>query len=196
MNVLWLGPFRENLTKFIEDLGDRVYHWNERLVGDEQILADKQFLISYGYRFILPDKVLRHFQERCRVNLHISYLPWNRGADPNLWSFLDNTPKGVSIHLLSSGLDKGDLIVQQTVEMSETDTLRTSYNKLTECIERLFMEYWPKIRTGRVNVWPQPAGGSYHRSQDKRRYEHLLTAGWDTPVEQLVSRAEKKGVHE
>ena len=27
------------------------------------------------------------------INMHISYLPWNRGFSPNIWSFIDNTPK-------------------------------------------------------------------------------------------------------
>ena len=37
------------------------------------------FLVSYGYRHILRKNVLDLFPDRA-VNLHIAYLPWNRGA--------------------------------------------------------------------------------------------------------------------
>ena len=51
------------------------------------------------------------------VNLHISYLPWNRGAHPNFWSFFDATPTGVSIHLIDKGIDTGPIIVQKKVKL-------------------------------------------------------------------------------
>ncbi|MCL0081308.1 hypothetical protein M1N64_03665 [Peptococcaceae bacterium] len=52
------------------------------------------------------------FQGRA-INLHISFLPWNRGADPNFWSFIENAPVGVSIHYLDEGIDTGDRKKQQ-----------------------------------------------------------------------------------
>ena len=39
------------------------------------------------------------------VNLHISYLPFNRGSHPNYWSFVENTPKGVSIHEIDEQIE-------------------------------------------------------------------------------------------
>ena len=47
------------------------------------------------------------------INLHISYLPYNKGAHPNFWSWVKNTPKGVSIHLISEKIDAGDIIFQK-----------------------------------------------------------------------------------
>jgi len=37
-------------------------------------------------------------------------------ADPNVWSFIEKTPKGVSIHYLDAGIDTGDIIAQKLVE--------------------------------------------------------------------------------
>ena len=31
------------------------------------------------------------------INLHISFLPFNRGYYPNLWSHQEGTPSGVTI---------------------------------------------------------------------------------------------------
>jgi methionyl-tRNA formyltransferase len=146
------------------------------------------FLLSYRYRHILPREVLDRFPGRA-INLHISLLPWNRGADPNLWSFLEDTPKGVTIHVLDAGIDRGPILIQQEVAHASDDTLRTSYDRLATTIEQLLAENWALIRAGGIRPTPQPSKGSLHRSRDKERYMHLLTQGWDTPVSGLIGKA-------
>ena len=117
-------------------------------------------------------------------------MPWNRGADPNLWSFLEDTPKGVTVHYLDSGIDTGDILVQKSIEFfSSEETLKTSYEKLSQAACILFKESWLDIREGKLLSIPQPQGGSYHRLQDRLAYEYLLTQGWDTPVHQLKGKA-------
>lgn len=145
-----------------------------------------EWAISHGYRHIIPDWFIERLKGRV-INLHISYLPWNRGADPNLWSFVDDTPKGVSIHYVDSGIDTGDLIYQRPVEPIEGDTLRSSYDRLQNEMRGLFNVVWPLIVHGEAPRTPQPPGGSYHTQADRQRVEHLLTAGWDTPVAQLLA---------
>ena len=87
----------------------------ELIISDESINAsfckeqNFDFLISYGYKFILKNDILSLFK-KAAINLHISYLPYNRGSDPNFWSFMENSPKGVSIHYMDAGLDTGDII--------------------------------------------------------------------------------------
>ncbi|HUX61123.1 MAG TPA: formyltransferase family protein, partial [Ignavibacteriaceae bacterium] len=85
------------MIEYLASYGDEVTQTMEPMT--DEILQDKDFIVSYGYRNIIGKPVLDKFQGRA-INLHISYLPWNRGADPNLWSFFDNTPKGVTIHFL------------------------------------------------------------------------------------------------
>ena len=36
-----------------------------------------------------------------------------QGAHPNFWSFYDNTPSGVTIHLIDAGIDTGDVLYQK-----------------------------------------------------------------------------------
>ena len=52
------------------------------------------------------------------INLHISYLPYNRGAHPNFWSFVENTPSGVSIHQVDSGIDTGKIVIQKQINFN------------------------------------------------------------------------------
>ncbi|MCG6184558.1 formyl transferase [Anoxybacillus sp. LAT_38] len=191
MKILLLGPQRVWLKDFLEGFGDQVIQYQDKLGENSSILLnDVDFIISYGYRYIIKPDIVQNFKNRA-INLHISYLPWNKGADPNLWSFLEDSPKGVTIHYIDSGLDTGDIIVQTEVPYQENDTLRTTYERLTQTIEQLFTEYWPLIREGKVKGIPQPKGGSYHKLKDKEKYLYLLTDGWDTPVRNLIGKAKK-----
>jgi len=189
VNVLVLGPRGERLVAFLKESGDSVRQTNDRLDVDDPLLAWADVIVSYGYRYIIPADILDRFRSRA-INLHISLLPWNRGADPNVWSFLEDTPAGVTVHLMDEGVDTGDVLAQRAVEHDrQNDTLRTSYDRLASAIEELFMGTWPKIREGSVAPVPQPVGGSEHRSADLQPYSHLLVEGWDTPVRDLIGRA-------
>ncbi|OIO38079.1 MAG: formyl transferase, partial [Candidatus Omnitrophica bacterium CG1_02_49_16] len=149
------------------------------------------FIVSFGYRHILPLGVLQCYLKRA-INIHISYLPWNRGADPNLWSFLEDTPKGVSIHYLTEKIDAGDILCQEEIRFGLEETLRSSYDRLVQNAMKLFMCYWPEVRGGHMKAVPQNGRGSFHLKQDVEMYRHLLSRGWETPVRELIGKALSK----
>jgi hypothetical protein len=139
---------------------------------------DARIAVSHGYRLILRRDVLDRIPA---INLHIAYLPYNRGADPNLWSVLEDTPAGVTIHHVDEGVDTGDLIARRRVALDdERDTLATAYAKLQAAMADLFREQWPAIAAGTAPRTPQPPGGTSHRVAERAGVEHLLTHGWDT----------------
>jgi methionyl-tRNA formyltransferase len=151
------------------------------------------FLISYGYRFILKKEILDLFPNRA-INLHISYLPYNRGADPNFWSFIDGTPKGVTIHYLDEGVDTGDIIVQKEVvfDSLESETLASSYQKLHIEIQNLFFQNWEAIKNQKCSRRPQVGNGTVHKKKDKEALLHLIEKdGWDTKLSVLVEYGKK-----
>lgn len=188
MKILLLGPQRPELISYLNLCGETVYQTEEKISFTSEILNEVEFLVSYGYRHIIKSNIVNRFTQSM-INIHISFLPWNRGADPNLWSFLEDTPKGVTIHYLDEGIDTGDILVQQQVYFSQNETLRTSYEKLSQAALNLFKQHWLEIREDKIVAKPQHQQGSYHQSKDKKRYEHLLTNGWDTPISQLVGKA-------
>jgi len=186
MKILYLGPARENIVKFLKSLGDTIVTTEEKIKAGSDILTDVDWIISYGYRHIIKSDIISRFEKKI-INLHISLLPWNRGSDPNFWSFFDNTPKGVTIHYIDSGIDTGDILAQQEIEFCDEETLRSSYDNLSALIEQLFIEKWPAIRDGLVTPKPQIGKGSFHKTADKAKYQDLLTDGWDTPVRNIIS---------
>lgn len=191
MKILFLGPDKDSLKRiinFLFDTGEIVFRYEKKIEHDKINIHDYDFLISYGYRFIISKEILRHFNENA-INLHISYLPWNGGADPNLWSILECTPKGVSIHQLDEGIDTGDILCQRKITFDEDDTLRRSYEKLEKEMEALFIERWTRIKNHDIQPVRQKGRGSYHKSKDKEQFAYLLSDGWDTKIAEIQGKA-------
>ena len=190
MNIMLLGPYGSPLKKIIQKNGDSVLEYEEKFDRGLLIKKEIDFIISYRFRHIIPKEIIDFMDGRI-INLHISLLPWNRGADPNLWSFLENTPKGVTIHHLDEGVDTGDIIAQKSVSFDmKTDTLSTSYEKLNREIVILFTRKWPCIKNGRAKRLLQIGEGSFHCAKSKKKYAYLLAdKEWDTPVAKLSGKA-------
>ena len=188
MNILFLGITPSPIISTLMKYGcDKVLAL-ESPVDVDYLKENKiEFAVSYGYRHIVKKPVIDYLKWRI-INLHIALLPWNKGADPNLWSFLENTPKGVTIHYIDEGLDTGDIIIQREVGAYPLDTLQSSYDRLSSEMERLFREHWVLISSGNITSYPQTGRGSYHKVSDKQAFEYLLTDGWDTPVRDLVGK--------
>ena len=72
--------------------------------------ADIGLSVYFGY--ILRAEFIDMF-EKGIVNLHPGYLPYNKGKHTNVWSILDGTPAGVTLHYINVGIDTGDVIAQQ-----------------------------------------------------------------------------------
>lgn len=190
MKVLVLSPYPECITGTIERAGDTPVAHNDAFDVDFLRRHGIEYGVSYGYRTIIREPVLTALSQRL-INLHIAHLPWNRGTDANLWSWLDDTPKGVSIHYVDAGVDTGDILVQRETPFTEIETLATSYEKLRRDMEALFDETWPDIRDGRLRAQPQSGNGSIHRKNDSASILDSLPLGWDTPVAMLKDMSQE-----
>ena len=179
MRVLLLTPYPEKLAAALLATGDE---WTSSVAPLTDANAD--WIVSFGYRHIIREPHLSHFEGHM-INIHISMLPWNRGADPNFWSWYDATPKGVSIHCVDSGIDTGALLTQAEVIFGAGETLRTSYDRLMERAVLLFEASWPAIKSGVMKPISTNEIGSYHRSRDKEPWWSMLPQGIDTPVAQV-----------
>lgn len=180
LKILYLGP-ETSVYTFLESFGT-VTQTEDKLSPSE--LSEYDWVVSYGYRHILT----RQHIDSCSnpiINLHISYLPYNRGADPNFWSWLENSPKGVTIHKIDSGIDTGDVFVQKEVTFDGSETLASSYQMLKDEIENLFINNFESIVKGTILPRKQQGKGSFHQKKDFELYKNLLTDGWNTPVNSI-----------
>lgn len=197
MRILYLGP-PSPLHEWLRRQHDVIFHMHP---VDAQYMNNEtannwfgafDWIVSYNYAHILKPDVLAAVEGRA-VNLHISLLPWNRGCHPNVWSWAEDTPKGVTLHYMDEGVDTGDIIAQSEVTWDSLDgeTLRTTYAKLDQEAQLMFRRTWPDVVSGSVGRMPQARcdHGSYHARADLAKLQHLLTDGWDTPISVLDSYA-------
>jgi UDP-2,4-diacetamido-2,4,6-trideoxy-beta-L-altropyranose hydrolase len=187
LKILFLGGrHSKKLADWLEVRGEKVLYTEEKIDAEFVIRMNPDIIVSYNYRHILGKKIIS-IPPRGSVNLHISYLPWNRGADPNVWSFIDNSPKGITIHYIDEGVDTGDILVQREIFIDEAHaTLKSSYNILNAAIQELFVENWELIRGCMVQPKRQPVNGTHHYVKDRYEYETFLgEKGWDIPIQEF-----------
>jgi methionyl-tRNA formyltransferase len=129
-------------------------------------LSDFDLVVSFGYRHRIPDSMIEHYQSKL-VNLHISLLPWNKGAHPNFWSFYDSTPSGVTIHEVSSELDSGPILLsREYVFDTKAMTFSDTYWQLRKGVEGLFLANALELSKSAIRPTKQTERGSYHSSRD------------------------------
>jgi len=187
--ILFVGPSDSPVFIWLQKNGENVLSTVDKITVEYVLENGFNFLISYGYSFILRKEILDLFPNRA-INMHISYLPYNRGADPNFWSFIEGTPKGVTIHYLDEGVDTGDIIVQKEVyfDSLNTETLASTYQKLQVEIQNLFFQYWHLIKSQKCNRTPQVGTWTTHKVKDKKHLLHLMEKdGWNTKLSVLVN---------
>lgn len=67
------------------------------------------------------------------INLHASLLPKYRGAAPIQWALINGeTVTGLTTFLLTEEMDAGDILLQESIAISEEDTAVTLHEKLAQ----------------------------------------------------------------
>ena len=165
-----------------------VYLYSGRLNINQLECMKPNFIISYNYKYIIGQDIISYMKGHI-INLHISYLPWNKGAYPNFWSFIDNTPKGVTIHKIDTGIDTGDIFCQKLIEFNEEqETFRTSYEKLNNEVIELFKENWNLIKTNAIKCTKQKGRGTYHTKLDFEKFTKIYPVSWDENIAEYKRR--------
>lgn len=134
----------------------------------ELVEMNLDFGVSAAFGHILSEAALNSF-DRGVVNLHPSFLPYNRGAHPAAWSIWEGTPNGVTIHLMDSGVDTGPILAQRAVELNEWDTAGDAYLKNEVEMIDLFRELCPRWLAYQVSPIPQSGTATTHRVDDLNR---------------------------
>ena len=188
MNILFLGD-NEKILNFLKFRSSNVIQSQDKINIDFLLDNNIVFFVSYGYRYIISEDVVEFFKNKI-INLHISYLPWNRGASPNLWSIIDNTKKGITIHYIDKKLDTGDIIVQKELEFDEDISLRESYNTLRNEIEILFMKNWILIVNNKLDIKQQNLSkGTFNTVKATNKLmDKLNIDSWDISIKEVKNK--------
>lgn len=104
---------------------------------DEEVIdkikeVNPDLIVVVAYGKILPKEII-DIPKYGIINVHSSLLPKYRGASPIHSAILNGDKEsGVSIMYIEEGLDSGDVILKETCEITEDDTLGTLHDRLKE----------------------------------------------------------------
>lgn len=118
---------------------------------------------------ILPAGVLNMPPYGC-INVHASLLPAYRGAAPIHRAVINGeTETGVTIMQMDTGLDTGDIIIQEAVAIGPDDTVGMVHDRLAALGGELLVRALEQIKGGRAQPIPQ--------DDAKSSYAPMLTRG-------------------
>lgn len=105
---------------------------------NELLKIECDYIVVAAYGQILPQEILDHAP--C-INLHASILPQYRGASPIQQTLLNGDKKtGVTAMLMDIGLDTGDMLKIDTIDVSDDEMVVTLFDRLTECASDLTID--------------------------------------------------------
>ena len=129
-------------VKVLAEAQDIAVYQPNRL-RDEETVAELlkiecDFIVVAAYGQILPRAILDHAP--C-INLHASILPQYRGASPIQQTLLnDDKITGVTAMLMEEGLDTGDILKIDTIDVPKDMMVETLFDSLTEVAVSLTLD--------------------------------------------------------
>ena len=115
-------------------------------------------VVAYGK--ILPQELLDIPKYGC-VNVHGSLLPKYRGAAPIQWAVLNGDKKtGVTTMFMNAGMDTGDMILKEEVEIGEDETTGELWDRLKTIGANLLIKTVKEIENGTTTRTKQPEEGT------------------------------------
>ena len=166
---LFLG-YKKNQTSLINFLKKKNFIIkNYQKIPPLKIFKESDFILSFGFRKIISANIIKKLKKSI-FNIHLSYLPFNRGAHPNFWSFIENTPAGVTIHKIDKGIDTGNIILRKkinfNIKLEKFCTFKKTYNYLFLEAEKLFKKNFNKIYYKKCKKILTNYKGTFHYKKD------------------------------
>ena len=120
---------------------------NEEFISEIKALKpDVICVVAYGK--ILPKQILDIPPKGC-INVHGSLLPKYRGAAPIQWAVLNGDEKtGITTMYMAAGMDTGDMILKEEVEIGKDETTGELWEKLSKIGAKLLVKTLKQIEDG------------------------------------------------
>lgn len=119
----------------------------------KKLQPDVICVVAYGK--ILPKEILDIPKLGC-INVHGSLLPKYRGAAPIQWAVINGEKvTGVTTMYMDVGMDTGDMILKEEVNIGEDETTGELWDKLSEVGAKLLVKTLKQIEDGTATRIPQ-----------------------------------------
>lgn len=159
--IVHAPPRQRDIGTIAAELGVPSWSWPADADAARELEPECLLSVLFGHRFDASWLAIPSWQP---VNLHPGLLPFNAGANPNVWPLVDGTPAGTTLHLMTPVIDDGAILAQREVPTDPSDTAATLYERLMEASFELVADTWPDIE--HRTPTPMPSGGTRHRVAD------------------------------
>lgn len=160
-----LTPYRAlNIVHLAWEQGIPAYELNqpshpETLATLAQLRPDVALVACFSR--IIPPGLLA-LPRHGFLNLHPSRLPFYRGPEPIFWQLRDGAnPVGVTLHLMDTGLDTGDVVGVTAVSLPDGISRSQIDSLCAAAGADLMLTALAQLTTGSLTHQPQPPDGSY-----------------------------------
>lgn len=146
---------------------------------------EPDIILVLGWYYMLPKRV-REIAKLGAWGIHASLLPKYAGGAPLVWAMINGeSTTGVTLFRFEDGVDDGDIIAQEIVQIQEIDTIKDVYQKATiaskKILSKVFelgnFEFIPQKKS-EIKVYPQrsPNDGEIDLTWDKDRIFDFIRA--------------------
>jgi len=112
---------------------------------------DFDILVSCGFSYIIDKSIIS--KAKYAINVHPTLLPKYRGYRSGPYILINGEKQsGVTIHFISEEMDKGDIILQKSFEVTPFDTSKSVYRKARGIEPKLLYEVIQLLKTGKHKV--------------------------------------------
>ncbi len=145
--------------------------------------ADVMVVVAYG--LILPKAIIDIPRYGC-LNIHASLLPRWRGAAPIQRAIeAGDKQTGVSIMQMDEGLDTGDVLTKQAIDIAEGETAASLHDKLADLGAKLNVSTLKLLEDGTLKRERQDDSLATYAAKLARRESHI---DWSQAVTTIVNR--------
>ncbi len=170
------------------DAGLYVYQ-PERIKSDsaydffKRVAPDAVVIIAYGQ--IIPARLIE-IPRLGWMNLHASLLPKYRGAAPVNWAIIHGeTRTGLTTMLIDAGLDTGNILLQQQIEIGPDETAPQLAQRMAEAGAPLVVESLRRLERGEIAPQPQNHAAATHAPLLKKEDGRI---DWSLAAQQVYNR--------
>ena len=151
---------------------------NEKQTVEQIRAANPDLIVSVSMNQIVKKEILDLPLKRC-INVHCAPLPRYGGMSPYVWALANNEDhSSATIHYMDEGLDTGDIIVQEKVDVVKDDS---AFALFYRCCQRA-----GALLNNVVDEIEADTAGSYKQDLSQKTY-------FSWPTKECVKNLRKNG---
>jgi len=165
------------------------------ITNDLKNTGEETLLVSAINPYIVPKEVLGK-TNLLAINCHYALLPKHPGRNAEAWAIYEGDKEaGITWHLMTSDIDAGDIISQEHLSISETDTSLKLLRSLEKLAYQAFCEFLPALLKNNLTSHPQDkqSKGTRHFSWEVPN-EGFLDPEWPAKKISAFLRAMDYGI--